>query len=139
MLDDSPNTKIDTALAKLGKALEAGDIDAAVNLFQADCYWRDLVSFTWNIRTMEGQDQIRDMLSRQLPTIRPTRFHQDERELASGGDGVTEGWFEFETDVGRGYGHMRLKNGLIWTLLTTMTELKGHEEPKGLRRPMITT
>ncbi len=38
--------------------------------------------------------------------------------------------------MARGYGHIRLKDGLIWTLLTTMTELKGHEEPKGIRRPM---
>ncbi|WP_081160782.1 NAD(P)/FAD-dependent oxidoreductase [Ensifer aridi] len=136
MLEESPGIRIDTALAKLGKALERGDIDAAVNLFQADCYWRDLVAFTWNIRTLEGQDQIRDMLSSQLAAIKPARFRQDEKEPASASDGLTEGWFEFETEVARGYGHIRLKNGLIWTLLTTMTELKGHEEPKGFRRPL---
>ncbi|MBP2238702.1 putative flavoprotein involved in K+ transport [Sinorhizobium kostiense] len=136
MLEESPGIRIDTALAKLGKALERGDIDAAVNLFQADCYWRDLVAFTWNIRTLEGPDQIRDMLSSQLAAIKPARFRQDEKEPASASDGLTEGWFEFETEVARGYGHIRLKNGLIWTLLTTMTELKGHEEPKGFRRPL---
>ncbi len=136
MLEDSPHTKIDTVLGKLGRALEAGDIDAAVNLFQADCYWRDLIAFTWNLRTMEGQDQIRDMLSSQLAAIKPSRFRQDEKEPAGGSDGVTEGWFEFETELARGYGHIRLKNGLIWTLLTTMSELKGFEEPKGLRRPL---
>lgn len=136
MLEESPGTRIDTALAKLGKALERGDIDTAVNLFQADCYWRDLVAFTWNLKTMEGQDQIRDMLTTQLAAIKPARLRQDENEPAIAGDGVTEGWFEFETEVARGHGHIRLKNGLIWTLLTTMTELKGHEEPKGLRRPL---
>ena len=136
MLDDSPNTKIDSALNKLGKALESGDIDAAVNLFQADCYWRDLVTFTWNLRTMEGHDQIREMLKSQLATIKPRHFHQDNTEAASDGDGITQGWFEFETELARGYGQIRLKHGLIWTLLTTMTELKGHEEPKGTRRPM---
>ncbi|MDK1493605.1 NAD(P)/FAD-dependent oxidoreductase [Sinorhizobium sp. 7-81] len=136
MLEESPNTRIDNTLAKLGRALEQGDIEAAVNLFQADCYWRDLVAFTWNIRTMEGRDQIRDMLTNQLAAVKPALFRQDEKEQASGGDGVSEGWFEFETEVARGYGHMRLKNGLIWTLLTTMTELKGLEEPKGFRRPL---
>ncbi|MCA1441387.1 NAD(P)/FAD-dependent oxidoreductase [Ensifer sp. IC4062] len=136
MLEESPSTRIDSALAKLGRALEQGDIEAAVNLFQADCYWRDLVAFTWNIRTMEGRDQIRDMLTSQLALVRPAQFRQDANEQASGTDGVTDGWFEFETDVARGYGHIRLKNGLIWTLLTTMTELKGHEEPKGFKRPL---
>jgi putative flavoprotein involved in K+ transport len=136
MLEESPGTRVDTALAKLGKAFEQGDIDAAVNLFQADCYWRDLVAFTWNLKTMEGQDQIRDMLTTQLAAIKPARLRQDEKEPAGASDGVTEGWFEFETEVARGHGHIRLRNGLIWTLLTTMTELKGHEEPKGLRRPL---
>ncbi|WP_322887452.1 NAD(P)/FAD-dependent oxidoreductase (plasmid) [Sinorhizobium medicae] len=136
MLEESPGTRIDTVLAKLGRALERGDIDAAVNLFQADCYWRDLVAFTWNLKTMEGQDQIRDMLKSQLAAIKPARLRQDEKERPGDADGVTEGWFEFETEVARGHGHVRLKNGLIWTLLTTMTELKGHEEPRGARRPL---
>jgi hypothetical protein len=38
--------------------------------------------------------------------------------------------------VARGFGHMRLKDGRIWTLLTTMSELKGHEESVGFDRPM---
>ena len=33
--------------------------------------------------------------------------------------------------MARGYGHLRLKDGRIWTLLTTMSELKGYEEPRG--------
>ncbi|WCK78024.1 NAD(P)/FAD-dependent oxidoreductase [Agrobacterium fabrum] len=136
MLDVSPATKIDTVLSKFGNALKAGDIDAAVNLFQADCYWRDLVTFTWNLKTLEGREQIHDMLASQLAAIKPSGFVQDAKEQASEGGGVTEGWFEFETGVARGYGHIRLKDGLIWTLLTTMSELKGHEEPKGIRRPM---
>lgn len=136
MLEDSPNTRVDAVLAKLGKALESGDINAAVNLFQTDCYWRDLATFTWNLKTLEGHDQIRDMLETQLSSISPSHFRQDEKEMASDNDGVIDGWFSFETKVARGYGHIRIKNGLIWTLLTTMSELKGHEEPKGFNRPM---
>ncbi len=136
MLNDSPAAKVDTILAKLGRALESGDVDAAVNLFQEDCYWRDLVTFTWNLKTLEGRDQVRDMLKAQLPAIRPAHFRQDEAEAANEGNGVIDGWFTFETETARGYGHIRLRNGLIWTLLTTMSELKGHEEPKGFRRPL---
>ncbi len=136
MLEISPATRIDAVLSKLGNALASGNIDAALNLFQADCYWRDLVTFTWNLKTLEGHEQIRDMLASQLGSIRPSNFTQDAKEQASEADGITDGWFEFETATARGYGHIRLKNGLIWTLLTTMSELKGHEEPKGVRRPM---
>ena len=32
-----------------------GDPAAVAALFEAEGYWRDLVAFTWNIRTMEGR------------------------------------------------------------------------------------
>ncbi len=136
MLDETPGATLDAVLNRLNDALERGDAKAAAALFQADSYWRDLVAFTWNLRTMEGPDQIRDMLAHQLPQLKARNFRQDPGEAATTADNVTEGWIEFETETGRGYGHIRLKDGLIWTLLTTLSELKGHEEPKGLRRPM---
>ena len=136
MLDETPGASLDAVLNRLNEALERGDAKAAAALFQADSYWRDLVAFTWNLRTMEGPDQIRDMLAHQLPQLKARNFRQDPGEAATTTDNVTEGWIEFETETGRGYGHIRLKDGLIWTLLTTLSELKGFEEPKGLRRPM---
>jgi putative flavoprotein involved in K+ transport len=36
-------------LEEFGAALKSNDPDAVAALFQEDCYWRDLVSFTWNI------------------------------------------------------------------------------------------
>ena len=136
MLDETPESRLDTVLARLNDALENGDADAAAALFQADSYWRDLVAFTWNIRTMEGPDQIRAMLQAQLPEVTPSNLRPDPAAATSASGEVVEGWIQFETKVGRGYGHVRLKDGLIWTLLTTLTELKGHEEPSGTRRPM---
>ena len=41
-------------LGRLGHALIAGDASAAAAAFGEDCYWRDLVSLTWNIRTMDN-------------------------------------------------------------------------------------
>jgi putative flavoprotein involved in K+ transport len=38
--------------------------------------------------------------------------------------------------VARGYGLMRIRDGQIWTLLTTMVDLKGHEEKVGFARPL---
>ena len=136
MLDETPESRLDTVLARLNDALESGDADAAAALFQADSYWRDLVAFTWNIRTMEGPDQIRAMLQAQLPEVTPSNLRPDPASATSASGEVVEGWIQFETKVGRGYGHVRLKDGLIWTLLTTLSELKGHEEPSGTRRPM---
>lgn len=136
MLERTPATKAQALLDKFGKALEAGDIDTAVNCFQSDCYWRDLVTFTWNLRTMEGQGQVRDMLTATLANTKPTGWRVAEGEEATEADGVTTAWITFETKVARGYGLVRFKGDLIWTLLTTMTELKGHEEKSGFTRPL---
>ena len=135
MLDDAPSQKLDKLLRKLGGALTDGDIDAAVGLFQDDCYWRDLVAFTWNMKTLEGRDAIRDMLAAQLSRTEPTGWRLSEKDQATEVDGLLEGWFTFDTNVARCRGHIRARDGRIWTLLTTMDELKGFEEPAGVRRP----
>ncbi len=136
MLDKAPNKKLSDLLDTFGAALAAGDIDKAVACFQEDCYWRDLVTFTWNIKTMEGRDQVRDMLVSQLAKTKPSNWAIAKGEDATESDGILDGWIIFETDVARGFGHIRLKDGKIWTLLTTMVELKGHEEPAGFDRPL---
>lgn len=136
MLDTTTNDQVAEFLDRFGAALEGSDIDAAVAMFQADSYWRDLVTFTWNIRTMEGHDQIREMLTAQLAGTKPSDWKVADGEVATEEGGITTAWITFETDVARGYGLIRLKDGLIWTLLTSMTELKGHEEPLGYERPL---
>lgn len=123
-------------LAKFGAALSNGDINTAVNLFDDDCYWRDLVTFTWNIKTLESKPQINDMLQATLASTQPSNWQIDGE--ATEADGVTESWFTFETAVARGRGLLRLKGDKCWTLLTSMTELKGYEEKKGAARPMGT-
>ena len=129
----SPNGKIATWLAQLGAALEGNDIEAAKGLFAEDSYWRDFLTFTWNLKTSEGRDQIGEMLTATLGTARPSNFALVGE--ASEADGITEGWISFETDVARGEGHLRLNAEGAWTLLTAMTELKGFEEKKGPNRP----
>jgi putative flavoprotein involved in K+ transport len=132
MTQTNPTAAARRWLAAFGTALEAGEIDAASALFQPDAYWRDLVAFTWNIRTQEGADAIREMLAARLADTAPSGFSLDGE--ASEADGIVDAWFTFETRVARGRGHLRLKDGKAWTLLTTMVELKGFEENKGTRR-----
>ena len=136
MPERNPNETISNILETFEAALKSGDTAAAVALFQPDGYWRDLVAFTWNIKTMEGREQIAAMLDAQLNTVKPSKLKIADNETATEADGVTQAWIAFETGVARGTGFIRVKDGKIWTLLTTMTELKGHEEPKGFKRPM---
>jgi putative flavoprotein involved in K+ transport len=136
MLDTTASAEVQGLLDSFGAALERGDIGTAVACFQDDCYWRDLVSFTWNIHTSEGKDAIRGMLQSQLAATKPSGWKIAEGETAAEDGGVTTAWIEFETGVSRGYGLVRTIGGKIWTLLTTMVELKGHEEHKGFTRPL---
>ena len=132
----TPAQRVDAWLADFESAAAARDIERVVGMFAVDSFWRDLVSFTWNLKTMQGRDQIADMLTERLAGTDPSGFRTQETPTEDGG--VTSAFIEFETAVGRGVGHLRLKDedGDIkaWTLLTTLQELKGHEEPKGPTR-----
>jgi putative flavoprotein involved in K+ transport len=131
-----PRRAVESWLFEFQSALTAGDVDAAAAQFLDDSYWRDLVSFTWNIKTVEGPDGVADMLRATLGHVHPRDFRIQKGEEPSEAGGVTDSWISFETATGRGRGHLRLKDGKCWTLLTTLYELKGYEEPSRERRPM---
>lgn len=40
---------------------------AVATLFEANGFWRDLTSFTWNLHTAEGTDAIADMIASTHP------------------------------------------------------------------------
>lgn len=132
MIDSTPSQRAQRWLDQFGAALASNQADAVLALFGADCYWRDLVSFTWNIRTQEGHSAVREMLAERMEATGASNF-QLEGE-ATEAEGVIDAWFTFETRLSRGRGQLRLKDGKAWTLLTTMVELKGFEEKKGKNR-----
>ncbi len=120
-------------LDQLNAALAAKDARAAADLFAVTSYWRDLVALTWNLKTVEGPEGVRDMLEQTLDSAAPRDFRIVEPPTEA--DGVIDAWLEFETEVGRGQGYLRLMDGKAWTLLTALHELKGHEERRGPSRP----
>ena len=131
MTDFTP--KVSEWLANFSAALDRLDFDGAVRLFADESYWRDLVSFTWNIKTAEGKEEIKAMLEATVPAAKPGPWRIEGDAAVD--HGVISSWFSFETTVARGKGHLRLKDGKCMTLLTTMVELKGFEEKKGAIRP----
>lgn len=129
----TPGERVDRWLHDFETALTARDVRSAANLFATDSYWRDLVAFTWNIKTVEGRAGVADMLESCLDTVDPRGFTTTEEPTEAGG--VVEAWIAFETAVGRAKGHLRLKDEGAWTLLTSLRELKGFEESEGYERP----
>ena len=80
MLDKTPAARTEALLARFDQALQSGRIDEAVSLFAGECYWRDLVAFTWNIKTLEGRDEVRDMLTQCLARVKPRDWALAEGE-----------------------------------------------------------
>ena len=121
-------------LESFSAALARRDLDAAAALFEPDGYWRDLVAFTWTLHTCEGRPAIRATLERTLAQASPTTWSMNGEMSgpSPAGDGF---FFAFTTRTGRGVGHLRLREGRAWTLLTALRELTGFEESAGPRRP----
>ncbi|MEX2617220.1 MAG: NAD(P)/FAD-dependent oxidoreductase [Alphaproteobacteria bacterium] len=126
-------------------ALRTGDAGAVSALFEADSHWRDLLAFTWDITPAIGVDRIASGLLAAQPAVKARGFAVDPNRTAPRrvrrlGVNALEAMFVFETEVGRGNGVVRLVPGdagkmRAWVLLTTLEELKGHEEHVGKRRP----
>ena len=129
----APGDDLARWLAEFSAAARNRDVAAMLALFGPECFWRDLVAFSWNIVTLEGREQIAGMLAAVMPAMQGSDWRMDDSVTVD--QGVVEGWFSFETAMGRGRGHLRLKSGQCWTLLTTLQELKGFEEPHGPTRP----
>ena len=138
-------------LTKFSAALAAHDAHAAADLFLADGLWRDVLAFTWTIETMSGQPAIEAALGRTLARTKPAKFHippkrTPPRWVSRAGTQSIETIFEFETAFGPAHGIVRLvpdpqtpSQLRAWTLLTTLQELRGHEEAFKRRVPENST
>ncbi len=132
-----PQQQVDAWLAGFEAAVRARDVERAAGMFAGTSFWRDLVAFSWNLTTVEDPAGVADLLGATLETTDPSGFETEEEPTAA--DGVTTAWIRFRTAVGRGRGLLRLVEeggeARAWTLLTTLYELTGHEEPLRDRRP----
>lgn len=126
-------------------AARANDAEAAAALFLEDSHWRDLVAFSWHIETVSGAKNIKAALIDRLPSVKPTGLRIAEkltppRVVKRAGVENVEALISFDTAAGRGRGVLRLApdaNGELkaWVLLTSLDEIRGHEERIGPRRP----
>jgi len=130
----SMNDLVRSWLGRFTAALADLRPDALEGVFAEECFWRDLVAFTWNIKTAEGRDAILDMAA----AVRPgeTSSSWALKGDAEGNDqGVVEAWLSFETEACSCVGHVRLRpDGRCWTLMTAAQEIKGHPDPSGPNR-----
>jgi putative flavoprotein involved in K+ transport len=141
--DVDPHAAATAWLDAFDAALSRRDTRTAAALFLPDGHWRDLVSFTWHILTMNGSAEIAATLARTLPDIRPRHFRVAPGRVAPrlvtrAGVRTIEALFAFETATGSGSGVLRLVPNALgslvaWVLLTALDEIKDHEERIGPR------
>ena len=142
-LTDETSQTIAVWLERFNLVICEGDPDRLQALFLPDSHWRDLLALTWNIETISGRDQICRRLGPTGLACRARNFAIDPdrcppRVVERAGVNVLEAILGFETDSGRGAGLVRFRLDadnaipatppMAWTLLTSLEELKGHEE-----------
>lgn len=135
-------------LQRFERALVARDAAALSVLFVEESHWRDLVAFTWHNTAQTGRDALVANLIKQQKTVKAQHFQvaadrAPPRVARRLGIEVIEAFFDFETDVGRGTGVLRLSadagsapdDARAWVISTTLQELKGYEEEIDGKRP----
>ncbi|KAI0074367.1 dimethylaniline monooxygenase [Panus rudis PR-1116 ss-1] len=124
-------------------ALTSKDPDAISQTFLPEGWFRDVLAFNWDFRSLAGQEKIRQYFSKigRLSRSKVSELHLDERRYYApsftvrvpGYELGVEVIFTFETAVGHGRGCARLlKDGYgewkAWSVFMTLTDLRGHEE-----------
>jgi len=130
-------------LGAFGAALASGEAERIAALFAGECHWRDILAFTWNSRTTSGAAAIARLMAPALSRMAPREVtlasgRTPPRRVARAGVDAIEAIFSFETSAGPCTGVVRLvsENGepRAWTLMTTLDEIRGHEDPANGKR-----
>ena len=130
-------------IERFNTALASADAANFVDLFVTDGHFRDVLAFTWSLTPAEGATDIAALLVARQPRVKARGFaiakgRTPPRPVQRAGNDVIEAIIEFETEVGRGHGVLRLlasETTRAFQLMTALDELKGFEEKIGKRRP----
>jgi putative flavoprotein involved in K+ transport len=134
----SLHATVEAWLREFEAALGSAQADRIAGLLAGECHWRDILAFTWDIRTCSGAEVITARLAPTLAAARPHGLalaagRTPPRRLARAGIDCIEAIFTFQTTTGPCTGVVRLisEDGATraWTLMTSLDEIRGHEDP----------
>lgn len=149
-MDTQSSLDVDAAfrdwLVRFGQAI--ADTDTVIAMFSEDGHWRDILALTRRYQTFSGREAIKRALANGLLRLCPRQPRVAEertppRLIRRSARTVIEPYFDFDTDLGRGTGFVRLlvdgdrlADQPIWILLTAMLrdfpERIGDARPTGL-------
>ena len=146
----SPDIDADTIsniwLSSFAKSFASGNADAVSTHFLPDGYLRDLLTFSWTFRTLQGYSEIKSFLIDKLSSKSLSNFEIDYSspflvpvvdEQSSGPKTVVAAFtFETQNALGRGIVRLALELGAEsrldrWKAVSVMMMIKdwkGHEE-----------
>lgn len=134
-------------LNRLSAAVDSGTATQIGSLFGDDAYWKDILALTWDYKMFTGRKDIEQgigsvLSSIQSGSLRPAAGRAAPRLVRRSARTVVEAYFDFENQVGRGTGFVRIvlneaepEQSQAWFVLTTLQELTGFEEKVGQNRP----
>ncbi|KIX02560.1 uncharacterized protein Z518_08501 [Rhinocladiella mackenziei CBS 650.93] len=144
LLDKVNRSEIDTVkivnnwCSLVEQCITRKHLAAASEVFIDDCWWRDILAFSWDITTKHGQESIRELFgasTTEVKDLKPMKTGALQPTLTDMGGLVwIQSGFTFETKFGFGRGFVRLANvgestWKAWTVFTQVEELKGLDEP----------
>lgn len=130
-------------LTRLSSAVQAVDTRAFASTFLSNGWFRDVLTFVWDTRSLRGPGAIASYLSESnrlaAANVSNVVLEEDPYFLPhfvpgpSGSNGLELG-FRYETHhaIGRAYAHLEQDGAGAWKALTLgmiIVDLKGHEEP----------
>ncbi|KAI9066764.1 FAD/NAD-P-binding domain-containing protein [Trametes sanguinea] len=141
IMDMEPRLLAKEWLSAFAAAIGSNDSNALAQTILADGWLRDILVFTWDIRSLEGRERIASYLSTTLPIAAVSSIKLDERpflaprtfELPLKQATGVEAAFTFECAHGRARGNVRILpdadgNYKAFTLMTELFDLPDHEE-----------
>ncbi|KAJ7164213.1 FAD/NAD-P-binding domain-containing protein [Mycena filopes] len=127
-------------LQTFGTFLSCGDVPGTVSCFTPNGWLRDILTFTWNNRTLAGPARITAYLENTLAPAVITNLNLETRmdltpvsgDVTHAAQGVSSG-FTFETVIGHGEGYFSLVQNPAgdWKALMVfmrLADIRGHEE-----------
>ncbi|MFK7944904.1 MAG: NAD(P)-binding protein, partial [Paracoccaceae bacterium] len=145
MLDQSASTPAAETtrwIAAVTHAVENGDEAAFRAQFCEDAHWRDLLAFTWQLKTISPPQDALGALWKALQGLSNLSLANDRtapQNTARAGRECLEAFLDFESPAGHCTGVVRLlpftDGPRAWTLMTALDEIHHHPEITGQERP----
>ncbi|KAI0809187.1 FAD/NAD(P)-binding domain-containing protein [Irpex lacteus] len=125
--------------------VEKGDIDGVLSRLTDDAWWRDILSLTWDLRTFQGTEKIKQFLTDRLTRSKLSNFQLSFAKVDDLYEDLAwiRGHFTFDNNVGSGSGVFRIvpvekgdgqREWKAHNVFTNLESLKDFPEKSGWRR-----